>query len=144
MNDKIKKLVGQFVRFGIIGGVNTLIDFGILNLLMWWTGIHSGGQIVLLNIISFAIAVTNSYFWNKYWAFKDKDSTGVMEFSQFIAVTLVGLAINSTIVYVVTTFIDPMFGLNETLWANLAKVAATGFSLIWNFIGYKFIVFKQK
>lgn len=144
MNNKIEKLIGQFVRFGIIGGMNTAIDFGILNLLMWWTGIHSGGQIVLLNIISFAIAVTNSYFWNKYWAFKDKDSTGVMEFSQFIAVTLVGLAINSTIVYVVTTLVDPMFGLNETLWANLAKIVATGLSLIWNFIGYKFIVFKQK
>ncbi|MBU1177309.1 MAG: GtrA family protein [Patescibacteria group bacterium] len=144
MNNKIEKLIGQFVRFGIIGGMNTAIDFGILNLLMWWTGIYSGGQIVLLNIISFAIAVTNSYFWNKYWTFKDKDSTGVLEFSQFIAVTLVGLVINSTIVYVVTTLVDPMFGLNETLWANLAKIVATGLSLIWNFIGYKFIVFKQK
>jgi len=143
MNNKIEKLVGQFARFAIIGGMNTLIDFGILNLLMWWTGIYSGGQIILLNIISFAIAVTNSYFWNKYWAFKDRDDAGIKEFSQFIAVTLVGLAINSTIVYVVTTLVDPMFGLNEKLWANLAKVAATGFSLIWNFIGYKFIVFKK-
>lgn len=144
MNNKIEKLIGQFVKFGIIGGMNTAIDFSILNLLMWWTGIYSGGQIILLNIISFAVAVINSYFWNKYWTFKDKDEAGVVEFSQFIAVTLIGLAINSSVIYIITTFVDPMFGLNEKLWANLAKVVATGLSLIWNFTGYKFIVFKKK
>ena len=49
----------------------------------------------------------------------------------------------SSVVFGVTTFIPPFFGLSPELWANLAKVAATGFSLIWNFIGYKFIVFKK-
>ena len=130
MNNKIEKLVRQFGRYAIIGGVNTAIDFGVLNLLMWWTGIYTGKQIVLLNMIAFAVAVINSYFWNKYWTFKDRDNADIKEFSQFITVTLIGLAINSTIVYVVTTLIDPMFGLDKKLWANIAKLVATGFSLI--------------
>jgi len=144
MNNRIKKLMTQFIKFGIIGGVNTAIDFSILNLLMWWTGIYDGKQIILLNVIAFSVAVINSYFWNKYWTFKDRDSVDAKEFSQFIVVTLIGLAINSSIVYGVTTFIDPMFGLDKKLWANLAKLMATGLSMIWNFTGYKFVVFKKK
>ena len=127
--------------------MNTSIDFGILNLLMWWTDIYRGKWIILLNIISFSIAVINSYLWNKHWTFraKEADEPGEVakEFSQFMMVTLIGLAINSSIVFGITTFISPFFGLSPELWANLAKGAATGFSLIWNFFGYKFFVFKK-
>jgi len=138
-----KKTINQFSKFVVIGFMNTAIDFAILNFLMWWTGIYSGASIILLNIISFSIAVFNSYFWNKYWTFRDLDKIEAKEFSQFILVTLIGLAINSSIVYGITTLISPMFGISPELWANLAKAAATGFSLIWNFIGYKFIVFNR-
>ena len=138
-----KKTINQFSKFIVIGFMNTAIDFAILNFLMWWTGIYSGASIILLNMVSFSIAVFNSYFWNKYWTFRDLDKVEAKEFSQFILVTLIGLAINSSIVYGVTTLISPMFGISSELWANLAKVVATGFSLIWNFIGYKFIVFNR-
>ena len=141
------KLIRQFSKFVVIGFMNTAIDFAVLNLLMWQTGIYKGQWIILLNAIAFAVAVINSYFWNKLWTFraKEADEPGEIakEFSQFIMVTLVGVAINSSIVFGVTTFIPPFFGLSPELWANLAKAAATGFSLIWNFIGYKFIVFKK-
>ncbi|MBL7053566.1 MAG: GtrA family protein [Candidatus Portnoybacteria bacterium] len=136
-------LVKQFSRFLVIGFLNTAIDFTILNILMWWTGIYSGLSIILLNAISFSIAVFNSYFWNKYWTFKDKEKVEAKEFSQFILVTLIGLAINSGIIFGVTTLVSPMFGISPELWANLAKAAATGFSLIWNFAGYKMFVFKK-
>ncbi len=139
----MQKIIRQFSKFVVIGFMNTGIDFAILNLLMWRTGIYQGKWIILLNIISFSIAVSNSYFWNKYWTFKDRDEVEAKEFSQFVIVTLIGVAINTSIVYGVTTLVPPMFGLGPELWANLAKVAATGISLIWNFIGYKFFVFKR-
>ena len=144
LNKINKKLIVQFSKFIVIGVLNTGIDFAILNLLMWQTGIYSGRYIILLNAISFSVAVINSYFWNKFWIFRAKETTQTgKEFFQFIAITLIGMAINTAIVYSVTTLISPMFGLSEGLWANLAKVAATGISLIWNFTGYKLLVFKK-
>jgi len=56
---------------------------------------------------------------------------------------LIGLAINSGIVYAITTFVPPTFVDSQKLWANLAKVLATGISLVWNFTGYRLIVFKK-
>jgi len=145
MEEARKKLVAQISKFVVIGFLNTAIDFAILNLLMWWTGIYSGNWIILLNAIAFSVAVTNSYFWNKYWTFKAKETAEnkIKEFSQYLAITLVGMALNTATVYLITTFVPPVLGVNKELWANLAKVAATGISLVWNFIGYKFIVFKK-
>lgn len=144
---RLVKLIRQFSKFVLIGFLNTAIDFTILNLLMWLTGIYKGRWIFLLNVISFSVAVVNSYLWNKFWVFKAKEADQakeiVSEFSQFIVIAVIGMIINSLIVFSITTFIPPVFGLNPQVWANLAKALATGVSLLWNFTGYKLIVFKK-
>jgi putative flippase GtrA len=137
-------IIAQFSRFVVVGFMNTAIDFAVLNLLMWTTGIYKGKWIILLNAISFMVAVINSYFWNRFWTFRIKGPAMVpWQMSQFLVVSLIGVVINSSIVYGLTTFIPPFFGLGKELWANLAKAAATGIALIWNFLGYKFIVFRK-
>jgi len=135
----------QFSKFVAIGLLNTAIDFGVLNLLMWLADIYKGKWLFLLNAVSFTAALINSYLWNKLWTFKDKSTRDVpVEFSRFLLISIIGAIINSSIIYFITTYITPYYGLSEQIWANLAKVLATGFSLIWNFLGYKFIVFNTK
>lgn len=136
-------IILQIMKFGMVGLANTAVDFGILNFLMAATGIFSGKDIFFLNSVSFIIAVIHSYFWNKFWTFSARKTEATKEFLQFLIVSVVGLLINGGIVYMITTWLQPMFGVNEISWANAGKVAATAISLIWNFIGYKFIVFKK-
>lgn len=137
-------IAGQLLRFAIIGGINTLVDFAILNALSWVTGIYSGDGIIILNIISFTVAVVNSYFLNKRWAFQDPSGgAGSRKFTLFLAVSVIGAMINTATVRIITTNVDPVLGLAPELWLNAAKAAATGLSLIWNFVGYKFWVFRK-
>lgn len=134
----------QFGKFVIVGFVNTAIDFAVLNLLMYLTNIYKGPEIIIFNAISFTVAVINSYIMNKYWTFGDKSREGAAkQFVEFLAVSIVGITLNTAIVYGVTTLIQPMFGLGIKLWANFAKATATAVVLGWNFIGYKFFVFKK-
>ena len=139
------KLIKQFSKFIIVGGINTGIDFLLLNILIYVTGITAGIELFILNSISFSVAVVNSYFMNKRWTFQDKTKTEQepVKFSQFFAISIVGIVINGFVLTGITTYIPPLFGLSAVLWANIAKLMATGFSLIWNFIGYKFFVFKK-
>ncbi len=138
-------IIGQFLRFVVIGFLNTGIDFGILNLEMWIFSIYRGWPVFVFNVISFAIASTNSFFWNRLWAFKYKgEERAVFQYVQFIVVTIIGMGINSLIVYLGTTMVGARFGLSASLWANAVKVVATAVSLIWNFAGYKFFVFNPK
>lgn len=134
----------QIVKFVEIGVLNTFMDFGILNLLIWMTGITSGWKIALINTASFTCAVVNSYFWNKYWTFETREGKAERQFLQFLIVSVIGWTLNTGIVFLGTTFISPIFGISGGLWANLIKILATGASMVWNFIGYKFWVFKPK
>lgn len=138
-------IIMQFVKFVVIGFINTALDFAILNLEMWMFSIYAGWPIIIFNVVSFAIASTNSFIWNRLWTFKVKSGEKVaMQYLQFIIVTAIGMGINSSIVYLGTTVVGPHFGLHPQLWANVVKVFATCISLIWNFFGYKFVVFKKK
>lgn len=139
------RTIKQFSKFIIVGGINTGIDVVILRILVGVTGITGGIGIVVLNAVSFSVAVVNSYFMNKLWTFEDKTQSEKepFKFSQFFAVSLIGISINSGVVYVITTFTQPMFGLSAENWVVVAKLLATGFSLVWNFVGYKLFVFKK-
>ena len=149
----IHSLTWQIARFGVVGIINTGLDFAILNILIYTTGIYSGAWLSVFNTISFGIAVINSYFLNKYWAFGTGGSVRTTEVSRFLTVSLIGLTINTLIVYVLGTFFILSFRLSDGapfielaagLWDNLAKLAATAISLVWNFIGYKLFVFKNR
>lgn len=142
MNSIIIKQISKFIVVGII---NTGIDFAVLNALMFSMKIYSGKWLILFNSISFAAAVINSYFLNKYWTFKAQNASelNTKQFSQFLIISIVGISINDAIVYGIATFTSPLFGFSPQIWTNTAKIFATLASMIWNFIGYKFIVFKK-
>lgn len=139
-----KELVIQFIKFGLIGGLNTVIDFALLNTFFWATGVYSGSLVILFNIISFTVAVINSYVLNKKWTFNSTKKDVSAQLSKFITISLVGLLINTAIVFVVTSYVKAPFNLSEGLWANGAKIFATVFALVWNFIGYKLWAFAEK
>ncbi|KKP99080.1 MAG: Membrane protein, GtrA superfamily [Parcubacteria group bacterium GW2011_GWD2_38_12] len=133
----------QITKFGAIGAANTVIDFGILNFLSFKFQIFSGGSLTILNIISFSVAVINSYFWNKHWTFKSEQNNSSKQFIEFIVVSVIGVLINTGIVYLMTTLVIPFAGISEQIWLNIGKLMATFISLAWNFAGYKFIVFRK-
>jgi putative flippase GtrA len=133
----------QFAKFAAIGALNTLLDLGVLNILIFASGIALGYWYSLFKAISFIIANINSYFWNKYWTFGSGGRASVKEFSQFLMVSVVGFGINIGTASLVVNVIGAPENFSPERWANIGAVSATIISLIWNFIGYKFFVFKK-
>lgn len=67
-----------------------------------------------------------------------------VRFVTFFVVSLGGVLINTGVLtYGVILLSKAASGLSEDLATFAAKIAATFFSLIWNFLGYKLIVFKK-
>lgn len=144
INIIFKKNIRQFVKFLAVGILNTLIDLGVLNVLIFLTAAAAGWQFAIFKGISFSAAVLNSYFWNKFWTFKDRKKIRVAELSQFFVISAGGFIVNVGVASFVVNIVGPMWGFPENIWANVGAIFAIGFSLIWNFLGYKFIVFKDK
>ncbi len=137
-------IIYQFAKFGLVGALNTFIDFGILNGLILLTSIASGIYYSIFKGISFLFAAVNSYFWNKHWTFEKKDSVFASgEFVKFMAVTFVGFLLNVGTASLIVNIIGPQYGTGENLWANIGAFVAIFVGLTWNFIGSKFIVFKK-
>lgn len=137
-------IVLQAARFLLVGTLNTFVDLGILNILIWISGIAAGPLYSVFKGISFIIATIHSYIWNKYWTFEKKEKApGPKEFSKFLVITAVGFFLNVGIASLVVNVIGPQFGITQTAWASVGAFTATIFAWIWNFLGSKFVVFKK-
>jgi len=132
----------QAAKFFLVGTLNTFIDLGVLNIFILISGIVSGIFYSLFKALSFLIATTNSYFWNKYWTFEKREKPTSREFFKFLTVTFIGLLINVGVASFVVNIIGPQFGVSAKIWASLAAIVAAFFAFVWNFLGSKFIVFR--
>lgn len=132
----------QFIKFGVTGVSNTAVNFGIVNAFVYFTDITKGPWVIVFSTIAFIASLSNSYFWNSHWSFKNQQKRTFKEFMVFALVTVVGLVLNSGIVFTMTQFTPPD-GISGKLWINIANVIATMVVMFWNFFGFKLIVFKD-
>jgi putative flippase GtrA len=139
------RLIVEVRRFGIVGLANTAVDLAVLNALILLT--HMGRNGIWFSIfkaISFLVAVLNSYFINQSWTFgRSGGERSVSQAGQFLAVSLLGAVINVSSASYVATFISPIHGI-ERYWPSIAALAGTASGLIFNFLGYKHIVFSPR
>ncbi len=123
-------------RFALVGGVSTVIDFGILFLLR-----SIGVNVITANIASTAIAFAFSFTANKKFTFQTTNTNVRREIILFVIVTLFGLwVLQSLVIMAVSGLIQPHLA-NETMRTLVAKLLATVVSMTWNFILYKRVVF---
>ena len=144
----------QMAKSFLVGILNTFVDLGVLNLLMWGFSVSSGWFYAVFKAVSFGVSVLNSYFWNKFWTFssfakisedgkKKQETAKAEEIAKFYGVALGGLLIHLVISSLVVNVIKPQFGLSPQLWGNVGGVAAALAGFLWNFFGYKLLVFKK-
>jgi putative flippase GtrA len=128
----------QKTRFIGVGGINTVLDFGILFLLK-----SLGIPAVAANIVSTSAAFCFSFFANKKFTFKTTDTNIKREIVLFSLVTLFGLWVLQTVVIKLVSAALSAY-LPEYTVLFIAKLAATIVSLTWNYLLYSRVVFKQK
>ena len=129
--DTLENGINKFIKFGLVGVLNTLINwiiFAVLNFV--------GVYYIVANVIAYAIATANSYIWNSKWVFKyngkDKKETTI----KFVILNLIGLALNTAILY----FLVDILLFNKLI----VLVITTVIVMVINYIVNKIWVFKEK
>ena len=120
------KLLAQIMKFGIVGVVATVIDFGVMNLLHY--GLHL--NILIANTSGFVISLVFNYLASMKYVFAHKEGMSRRrEFIIFAVLSVIGLALNDGIV----------LALNAQLGfeANIAKICATAIVMVYNFMTRK-------
>lgn len=126
----MKKLINQILKFGVVGGIAFVIDYGILFLLAKVIGLNE----LISAAISFIISLTFNYFLSIKWVFEAKKQTP-KEVIIFVLLSVVGLGINEVLIYLGTKKlgIDVM----------IVKLFATAIVMVYNFITRKLILEKH-
>ena len=125
----MKNLIKQIMRFGVVGVISFLVDYGILYVLTEKANIYY----LLSAGISFTVSVVINYLLSMSWVFKSNKKRGKKEeFIIFIVLSLGGLLLNQVMMYV---FVDYM-----NLYYLLAKIVATAIVMIYNFTSRKLIL----
>ncbi|QCT40264.1 GtrA family protein [Candidatus Saccharibacteria bacterium oral taxon 955] len=128
----------QLIRFGLIGVINTALDFGLLFILKL-----IGLMATTANIFSTSIAFVFSFFANKKYTFRSSGTNIVREMILFVAVTLFGLWVLQTgVIWLVLPHLSKLLRSSE-MGLLVTKLIATAVSMTWNYILYDKLVFKK-
>lgn len=144
---KYKNIIGFFElgKYGIVGVLNTMLNAGVYNLLIFITNIASGITLDIFFIIAFAITVTNSFFWNKFWAFEERKIENIKtEAIQFFVISAIVAAVNAVILHIIVNIIGAPMSIDQKIWANVALGFTIITAFLGNFFSYKYIVFSGK
>lgn len=126
------KLLLQLFRYGFVGGVAFVADYGSLWLLTELANVNY----LYSAAIAFVIGLTVNYLLSISWVFsRNRTHSAWMEFVVFALVGVVGLALNEIIIYGCTEGIG--------LHYMLSKVISTVVVFFWNFFARKLLLFRS-
>lgn len=114
------------MKFGVVGVIATVIDFGVMNILYYGIGL----DILIANTSGFVISLIFNYLASMKYVFAHKEGMSRRrEFVIFVVLSVIGLVLNDGIVLALKS------GLG--LEANLAKICATALVMVYNFVTRK-------
>src|SRR5688572_9225023 len=116
------------VKFGIIGGLNVIVNWVAFNLLLLLPAFANGQ--LKAKVIATGIAILSSYFMNRHWTYKDRDKSAAhREFVLFLGFNLAGMLIELAVM-AATKYV---FGLTSWLAINVAFVVGLGLGTVFRF-----------
>lgn len=119
----------KFLKFGVVGGSGVIVDF----FFTWLCKEKLKLQKYLANAIGFIIAASTNWILNRNWTFDSQNPEVFREYSQFLIVSLVGLGINSFVLWILTD----KFRFNF----YVSKLGAIAVTTVWNFFANYFYTF---
>lgn len=123
----LKSLLKQFLRFGVVGVLATVIDFGVMILLHEIFGVSP----VAAAGVSYCVSLAFNYWASMRYVFVHREDLSRMkEFVIFIALATVGFFLNEFIMWAGTQVLGDS-------WYVMVKMLATGLVMLWNFFSRK-------
>lgn len=127
---KHKKLVDQILKFGVVGGLAFLIDYGLLYFLTEYLHIYY----LISSVISFTVSLIFNYILSIKWVFDVTKKQTYKEVIIFVVLSVIGLGINQLVMYVGSDLLHIHY--------MFTKLVATAIVMVWNFVTRKIFIEK--
>ncbi|MBN1326221.1 GtrA family protein [Candidatus Falkowbacteria bacterium] len=121
----------QFIKFCVVGFGNTIIDYGVYLFFSRLIDLYY----LYANILAILVAMTFSFFVNKYWTFGNFEKEIKIQYAKFFLIGIVYFILYNAIFYLCVN--------NLLIYDLLAKIIAIAIGLFWNFIANKYWTFRK-
>jgi putative flippase GtrA len=137
-----RTIVLKALSFGLIGLINSAVDFGVFALAFY----YFGRSILVAQIIAWVVAVTGSYVMNSTITFAAESGgrLGARAFASFVLAQVAGFLANTATVYLVSYVLELVAGIGEGEAVLVGKLLAIGASFAVNFSLSHFVVFRRR
>jgi len=136
------KFIHQAAKFFLVGAFSAVVDIKVYQISAALLAFLLANSIISKSI-SFLVATAVKYGGNKTWVFEKNGKDGIKkEIVQFAVITLVGMIIDVSVFYCATQYLQPQ-AMSDHIWTEISIIIAALAAAVWNFLGYKFIVFKK-
>ncbi len=122
-------IIYKLIKFCVVGFSGMVIDFSVTWLCKEKLRINK----YISNSLGFILAATNNYIWNRLWTFKSYTENIPKEYTSFLIVSVIGLALNNLFLYLFTDKLKINF--------YISKVMAIALVTLWNFFMNYFFTF---
>ncbi len=133
----------QFLRFCVVGSLNAVIDFAVLNILLWLYPTGDIWRVLGYNSLAVLMAATNSFFWNKYWTFKQRRPITKQEVFRFAVLTCSTVLMNDLLMELLARLFPGLMNSN-LIGSNILKLGAIIGTMSVSFFGMRLWVFFQR
>lgn len=131
MNFKLNEQYKSFIKFAIVGCINTAVDFITFTLVY-----NFSKDKLLAQLFGYSMGVINSFILNKIWTFNSRKQTNTgAQFIKFIFANIISLGVS----LISLNILSDKFGMN----VYAAKVITTIFLQIFNYVVYNYLIFRK-
>lgn len=122
----MRKLIEQIMKFGVVGVIAFVIDFGVM---VFLTEVFSIDPVISATV-SFIISVIFNYAASMRYVFSHREGMSrTREFIIFVVLSAIGLGINDLLIWAGTDLVSFDY--------RLVKIFATAVVMVWNFVTRK-------
>ncbi|MEV0397713.1 GtrA family protein [Polymorphospora rubra] len=134
--DRWQKFLREAAKFGIVGGINTVINYVVFNALA--LTIFADGQLKA-TVIATIVATITSYLMNRHWTYRDRPKSAMRrEYALFFLFNATGLAIELGVLALAKYGL----GFHGLIALNIAKTIGVVLATLFRFWSYRTFVFR--
>lgn len=130
----------QFLRYCLVGGVNTAIDLLVLNVLLWRFPTNNVQVLVVYNSVAYSSGAVSSFFLNKYWTFRRKQRPTWRELVRFVITLSLEVLYSNALIWLAGKALQPLIA-NAMLWGNASKLVAVAVGAVISYLFMRFWTF---
>lgn len=134
--ERWQKFIHEALKFGIVGGINTVINYAVFNALALTVFVN--GQLKA-TVIATIVATITSYLMNRHWTYRDRPKSALRrEYVLFFLFNGAGLLIELGAVAAAKYGL----GVHGLLALNVAKTVGVLLATLFRFWSYRTFVFQ--